>query len=108
LAAGMSQKFEGASANVKNTFEGATDRVRAAWRDLASDLSEPLVGADGGGLFVDAANGLADFLRMVQGLPGPVKAAAGGLTALSGAAALAGGGLILGVPKWMAFQRSLA
>ncbi|MGJ8508416.1 hypothetical protein, partial [Glaesserella parasuis] len=72
LAAGMSERFAGASANVKNTMTGATDRVKAAWRDMASLMTEPLVGKNGGGLLVDATNGLADFLRLVQKLPAPI------------------------------------
>src|SRR5690625_2689510 len=39
LTEGMAAKFDGAAANVKNTFEGALDRVKAAWRDMAAELA---------------------------------------------------------------------
>jgi len=95
LAAGMSQTFAGASANVKDTFEGATDRVKAAWRDLASTLSEPLVGSDGGGAFVDLLNTAADLLRLFQQLPREVQQVVGGLVALTGVLATGAGGFLL-------------
>lgn len=94
LAKGMSEKFNGAAANVKNTFEGAMDRVRAAWRDVSADLMKPLVDPNGGGMLVDFMNGIADMLRTFQKLPEPVKLASGAATAAIGAFALVGGTLI--------------
>ena len=49
LAAGMQDRFGGAADNVKNTFLGAVDRVKAAFRDLSSSLMTPLVDPEGGG-----------------------------------------------------------
>src|SRR5690606_5738530 len=63
LAAGMSERFDGAADNVKNTFTGAIDRVKAAWRDFAADLTAPLVGPQGGGVLVDMTNQAADLMR---------------------------------------------
>lgn len=99
LAQGMSEKFEGASANVKDTMEGAFDRVKAAWRDLSASIMEPAVGQSGGGFLVDLTNSVADFLRAVEKLPDPVKQAGAALGGISGAAALAAGSLIVAVPK---------
>ena len=48
LAAGMQAKFEGASAGVKETMEGAFDRVKAAWRDLSSEMMAGAVDPSGG------------------------------------------------------------
>lgn len=107
LAAGMSQRFEGASANVKNTFAGAMDRVKAAWRDLSAELAAPLVGPEGGGLATAGLNALADTMRSFQDAPGWVK---GGITAaggLAGATALAAGTIALGLPRFIEFRQSL-
>ena len=107
LAAGMSAKFEGASANVKNTFGGAVDRIKAAWRDLAAEMAEPLVSAEGGGMLVDAANGLADILRWAQALPDPLKLAVGGMTALTGAAGTVTGATLLMLPRLIETKKAL-
>lgn len=108
LAAGMQERFEGASAGVKNTMEGAFDRVKAAWRDLSADMMSGAVGPEGGGWLVDATNGLADFLRILESLPQPVKEGAGALSAITGAVALAGGGVLLAVPKFLELKASIA
>lgn len=107
LAAGMKEKFDGASANVKLTFAGALDRVKAAWRDLSADLTKPLVGQSGGGLFVDLLNRLADVLRMFQALPEPVKLAGGALFALVGIVTTVSGAVIIGRLKWLEFATQL-
>lgn len=75
----MNKKFAGASENVKNTFPGAIDRVKGAWRDLASAIVDPFVTKTGGGIGVDAMNGIADKLRMVANLaPGVITLLAEG------------------------------
>src|SRR5690606_24147213 len=107
LAAGMKEKFDGASANVKMTFSGAIDRVKAAWRDLSADLTKPLVDPNGGGLFVDLLNRLADVLRMFQALPEPVKLAGGALFALVGITATVTGAAIIAKLKWLEFSATL-
>src|SRR5690625_2288541 len=84
LSAGMQDRFGGAAANVKNTFDGAMDRVKAAWRDLSADLAKPFVNPDGGGILIDLANKVADLMRAIEALPGPVKTAMGALGGMVG------------------------
>lgn len=71
----MGKKFEGAAANVKQTWVGATDRVRAAWRDLGSDLAKPFVDPRGGGMAIKWANDLADVMRAMQAKVEPIMGA---------------------------------
>ena len=66
LAQGMAETYEGAAAGVKDTWIGATDRIRAATRDLGAVLAAPFVDPNGGGMALDWANGLADLLRAVE------------------------------------------
>lgn len=108
LAAGMEQRFDGAADNVKNTFTGALDRISAAWRDLSSDLAEPFVGKEGGGIFTGLLNEGADLLRLVGELPGPVKATVGGVTMLAGAGMLAAGAFLVLAPRIVATRAALA
>lgn len=72
LAAGMGEKFGGAAANVKNTWSGAVDRIKAAWRDMSSIIADPFVGKEGGGAAVQWANSLADTMRTLQSKVGPI------------------------------------
>lgn len=99
LTDGMSEKFGGAAAGMKETFDGALDRVRAAWRDLSAELMSPLVSPDGGGILVGLTNSLADAMRDFQALPGPVKVASAALTGLTGAASLGAGAFLLLLPR---------
>lgn len=99
LAAGMQSRFEGASAGVKNTMSGAIDRVKAAWRDLSSSLMEGAVGKEGGGFLVGAANGVADFLRLVEKLPEPVRNTAFLMTGLTGAGLAMAGSFAMSLPR---------
>ncbi len=108
LAAGMEERYSGAAANVKNTFEGSIDRVKAAWRDFASELAKPLVDPNGGGALIDLLNWTADAMRNFQKLPEPVKATASALTGLVGVGALLGGTAMLAIPRWVAFKDALA
>ena len=108
LAAGMDAKFGGAAANVKNTFEGAMDRVKAAWRDFASELARPLVDPNGGGALVDLLNWTADAMRAFEDLPGPVKTSVSAFTGLVGVASLVGGTFMLAYPKVQEFKKALA
>ncbi|MGF3055606.1 tape measure protein [Microbacterium sp. YY-01] len=108
LAAGMKERFAGAAANVKLTFEGAIDRVRAAWRDMSADLMKPIVNPEGGGVLVDLLNWTADVMRNMQKLPEPIKNVMGLTFALVGVFALVGGTAILAIPKVVAFNAALA
>lgn len=108
LVAGMNERFDGAADNVKNTFAGALDRVGAAWRDLSSSLAEPFVGKEGGGIFTGLLNELADAMRALEELPGPVRAAAGALGGLVAVGGTLGGAFILLAPKIAAARTQLA
>ena len=99
LTKGMSEKFGGAAAGVKSTMTGATDRVKAAWRDLGSELAKPLVNPNGGGFLIDVTNGVADLLRHVQALPTPIKIAGAALTGTVAIATTAGAAWLLLGPK---------
>jgi len=107
LAAGMQERFAGAAANVKETFAGATDRVKAAWRDLSSELATPFVSPDGGGMLIDFLNGVADKLREFQKLPEPIKILTATIGGLTGALLLAGGTVLLSIPKYVQLRDAL-
>ena len=99
LAAGMQETYGGAADNVKNTVAGAFDRVKAAWRDLSGDLAAPLVGPEGGGLFVGLLNQVADLMRAFQGLPDPIKNTVAALGGIAGVGSLAAGSFLLLAPR---------
>lgn len=75
LTSAMTKKFGGAAANVKKTWLGATDRVKAARRAIGSALQEPFVSEKGGGKAVPWANDLADILRNLVPLVGALSSA---------------------------------
>lgn len=99
LTTGMSERFGGAAANVKDTMAGAFDRVKAAWRDLSADLMKPIVNPDGGGFGVDLLNWAADVMRSFQGLPQPIKLTAGAMAGLTGVGLTAGGMFLMLAPR---------
>lgn len=107
LAAGMSEEFAGASANVKDTFMGAMDRMGSAWRDFGAELASPLVNAEGGGILVDLANNAADLVREYEALPGPAKTATSVIVGTTAAAALLSGGLLVLAPRILATKVAL-
>jgi tape measure domain-containing protein len=108
LTAGMSEKFEGASANVKETFVGAMDRLSAAWRDFSSELATPLVDPNGGGALVDLLNWASDAMRAFEKMPEPVKLATTAIVGVAGAAALIGGTMLVALPKIAEYRSALA
>lgn len=71
LINGLESRFAGAAAGVKNTWVGSVDRIKGAWRDIASALVEPFVSKAGGGLAVQWANEFADLLRKIEPQVGP-------------------------------------
>ncbi|VEW13564.1 tape measure domain [Brevibacterium casei] len=71
LVAQMDKQYGGAAENVKNTWAGATDRIKGAWRDISSIIAEPFVAKGGGGLALDWANAMADAMRAVEGKAKP-------------------------------------
>lgn len=109
LAAGMSERFAGAADNVKNTFLGSMDRMKAAWRDFSSELASPLVDPNGnGGALIDLFNWTADMMRAFLALPKPIRDTISTVTLLTGAVLLAGGAVLLAIPKWVAFTAALS
>ena len=67
LTTGMTERFGGAAANVKETAVGAADRISAAFRDIGSHMAEPFIDPRGGGYVIQWSNDFADILRAVQG-----------------------------------------
>ena len=108
LANGMSTKFAGAAAGLKGTFDGAFDRVKAAFRDLSAELMEPLIGSQGGGILTGALNSVADLMRAFQKLPTPVKDFTGAMGLATTATALGAGAFMTFVPKVLELQRAMA
>ncbi|WP_349862676.1 tape measure protein [Leifsonia sp. WHRI 6310E] len=74
LVSSLEEKFGGAAANVKNTYTGTLDRIKAASRDIGAALAEPFVGKNSGGLFVTWGNQVADVLRAVEKKVAPTVA----------------------------------
>lgn len=72
LVAGMADRFGGATANIKQQFDGATDRIKGAWRDIGSILAAPFIDPRGGGRAVEWANKVADALRALEQKAGPL------------------------------------
>jgi tape measure domain-containing protein len=68
----MAVTYKGAAEGVKNTWVGATDRVRGAMRDIGSAIVEPFISKTGGGLALDWANKFADLLRALEPLVTPL------------------------------------
>lgn len=99
LTDGMNERFAGSSEGLKNTFEGAIDRLKAAFRDFSADMFSGFVSPDGGGFLIDLTNKVADFLRFLEKLPGPVKQAIGTITLLGGGAVTAAGGFLMFAPR---------
>lgn len=106
LVDGLNEKFGGAAANVKETFDGAVDRVKAAWRDLSASLAEPLVGQGGGGLAVEGLNRLADAMREFESMPEPIRNTAVALGGLTGAVSLTAGTALLALPRLIEMKQA--
>lgn len=66
LISGLTEKFGGATDNIKQQMDGAADRVKAAWRDVGSVMATPLIDPTSGGQLVEWANLFADGLRAVE------------------------------------------
>lgn len=67
LTQGMASKFAGASANVKQTWSGTVDRIKAATREIGAALAQPWISQAGGGVAVTWGNKVADILQVVRG-----------------------------------------
>ncbi|WP_449277992.1 tape measure protein [Leucobacter sp. GX24907] len=72
LVDAMQNRFGGAADGVKENWDGAVDRIKAASRDLGSHIAEPFVSAEGGGMAVDWANQVANVLRAIEKQAVPV------------------------------------
>ncbi len=107
LAEGMKTTFEGSSDLVRDSFSGAMDNAKAAFRDLMAEIATPLVDPEGGGILVDLANKAADLMNALRDLPQPVKIAAGALSGLAGVGALAMGSFLLLFPRIVAVGEAL-
>ena len=83
LVKAMQDRFGGAAANVKQTWVGATDRIKGAWRDVGAALAEPFVAKQGGGMAIEWANKFADLLRAIERQVKPLMDAV--MTGLTGA-----------------------
>src|SRR5690625_4367146 len=105
LAEGMATRFEGASDLVRETFGGAMDNLKAAWRDLSAAFASPLVDPEGGGLLVDFVNTIADSLFALQGrveaMPRWMKTGTLAIGGLGTAATLAGGAFMVALPQYI-------
>lgn len=62
----MSIRFAGAAEGLRQTWFGAVDRIKGAFRDIGSILAGPFVDPQGGGAAVDWANALADAMRALE------------------------------------------
>lgn len=62
----MEARFGGAAANLQQTWTGALDRLKGAFRDVGAIMAEPFVDPMGGGAAVDFVNALADALRGLE------------------------------------------
>lgn len=107
LAEGMKTTFEGSSALVRDSFSGAMDNAKAAFRDLMAEIAKPLVDPEGGGFLVDMANNAADFINKLRELPEPLKITAGAISGLAGVGALAMGSFLLLFPRIVAVGEAL-
>lgn len=72
LITALEDRFAGAAANVKGTWSGTTDRIKAASRDIGSALAAPFVDPHGGGMAITWGNDVADIMRAVQAKVTPV------------------------------------
>src|SRR5690625_1362223 len=66
LVDGMMENFGGATEGLRQQWDGAVDRIKAAWRDIGAILAEPFIDPMGGGRAVGWADDFADTLRAAQ------------------------------------------
>lgn len=74
LAKGMTATYGGAAAEVKKTWSGAVDRIKAANREIGAAIAEPFISQQGGGLAIIWGNQVADVLRAILSHAQPVMA----------------------------------
>lgn len=66
LTTGMAEKFGGATAAIKQQWDGAADRIKGATRDIGAAMTQMFINPDGGGYAVEWGNAIADVLRTVE------------------------------------------
>jgi tape measure domain-containing protein len=74
LVSQMGTKYAGAAEGLRETWVGATDRIKGAMRDVGSAIAEPFIDPDGGGAAVQWANDAADALRAFESVLRPAIA----------------------------------
>lgn len=103
LTEGMMTRFDGAAEGLRDTMEGALDRIRARIRDIGSVLATPLVDPSGGGFLVEAINQAADFGSALLDLPPVVLQTGAAFAGLAGLVMAAGGAWALAGTQITAF-----
>lgn len=76
LTKGLTAKFGGATAKLKEQWSGAQDRIKAGWRDLGAVMARPLINPNSGGWLVTWGNQVADILQSVRKKAEPLLALA--------------------------------
>lgn len=66
LTTGLAEQFGGATDLIKQQWTGALDRIKAAIREIGSQIMEPFISKEGGGQAVIWANDYADALGAVR------------------------------------------
>jgi hypothetical protein len=68
----MTATFGGAAEGLRNTWTGALDMISGSFRRIGSIIAEPFVSKEGGGAAVEWAAALADSMRALESVLGPV------------------------------------
>lgn len=66
LVNGLTEKFGGATALIKEQMDGAVDRVKSAFRDIGSAIATPFIDPKGGGQAVVWTNQVANAMRALE------------------------------------------
>lgn len=85
-----------------DTTEAKVQIAENALRDAGISIGETFLP-----MMASAAEGVADLAKTIAELPAPVTTALGGIGALAGVVATAGGAVILALPKWKQFKDTL-
>src|SRR5699024_12258420 len=103
-ADGTCECFEGTTDLVRETFQGAIDYLKAAWRDLAAEFATSLVDPEGVGALVSGVIAIADSLfglqKLVEGMLGWMKTGTTAIGGLTTAATLGAGAFMVALPKY--------
>ncbi len=72
LTKSMETKFAGTTGKIKEQWAGASDRIKAATRDIGAAMAKPFIDPNGGGQAVIWGNQFADLLRAIEKQTGPL------------------------------------